>query len=216
MRSSGLVADFAPMLPGYLATLLDQSRWDNDGIITNGVWVKSPLGFGLLFNGASSLVNCGAGASIDITGPITVVADLFIYAVPGAAAFDSIVSHETGNNGYALQINNNVFEFVIGDGVDLQAATDSLVIVPYTWYFIAGTWASNLITIYRDGVSIATQAQDTPATASAQSLTLGRLSSAAARYLDGIIGTVQIYSRVLNASEIQDLYEMSRTAVLVG
>ena len=62
--------------------LHDRSGNGNDGKIHGAQWVKVGDGHALKFDGVDDYVDCGNGASLDITGPISVEAWVYIESAP--------------------------------------------------------------------------------------------------------------------------------------
>ncbi len=132
--------------------LRDQRGQGNDGQIHGAKWVKSGRGYALWFNGKTDYVDCGDGASLDITGPITVQAwmqprlDNRGEAGVAGKSFDS----------YALTLRTSTFSknsprFHISSG-------DNSISVPAgivgSWMHIVATFDGATMRTYRNGQEI--------------------------------------------------------------
>ena len=76
MKTKGLVLDpeaSRDIEPG-IVTLYDRSRFQNNGAMTDVTWVRLPSGLWVMgFNGTTSIVNCGVGASLANLTPMTLI-----------------------------------------------------------------------------------------------------------------------------------------------
>ena len=71
--SRGLVAHWT-FDEGTGDVLHDRSGNGNHGQVHGASWVDSGAGWALRFDGANDYVDCGSGASLDLTGPVTLQA----------------------------------------------------------------------------------------------------------------------------------------------
>jgi len=80
-QEQGLVAhwDFDE---GQGNVLQDKSGNGNDGKIHGAEWVKTGNGYALKFDGVDDYVDCGNGPSLDITGPISLEAWVYLESAP--------------------------------------------------------------------------------------------------------------------------------------
>jgi hypothetical protein len=106
-----------------------------------------------------------------------------------------------------------------GSGGPYTVQTDSGMLTDDTWYYIAGTYEANTtIKVYIDAVLDNTTniAGSVPSlNAGSEDMHIGYKhllggSSSGADELDGKIGAVTIYNRVLSLSEIEDNYELHK------
>jgi len=123
------------------------------------------------------------------------------------------------STGWRIEFNGtNAIQFSIrGDTSDASFTTidDAIQMTPTAWQHLAVTWDGVStpagIRIFIDGVesSYANTDQDGGSMAisdAADPLVIGNSGPAGNRAFDGLIDDVRIYSRVLSASEVQNLY----------
>ncbi len=193
---------------------VDESFLGNDGTITSTSWV----GNGLDFDGANSLVNCGAGASLAnlwVSGgtlSVRLFAESYGEGDNGRILAKSTLSN--ARNGWALQsrATNSGIAFLIAREADAGISERWLASMSLNaWHTIIVTYriADNVAHIYIDGVEVAENHDTDTAIATdddaALPFCIGNLPNQE-RTFDGIIADVKLYNRILSASEVLDLY----------
>ena len=100
-KFTGLVLDVARQRGGAqpgVVTLLDHSRYGNNGVMTDVTWIQLPSGLWVMsFNGTTSVVNCGNDDSIRYP---TRFSYEVLATLPGTT--DSIVDKFQDFNNYAM------------------------------------------------------------------------------------------------------------------
>jgi len=188
-------------------------RGNNGTVIGNGTWVPGMIGQALQFNGTSTYVDCGKGASLNLTDAVTVTAWI---KMDFTGADRKIASNQDGiTGGYKLGVyTNNLLEFEIRTSANAgtlnRNVTGGTALEMGTWYYVAG--------VYSKGQFIRTYVygnldRELPTTAvlgtSTGSFNLGRGESATTYFWLGAIDQVAVYNRVLSQEEI--LWVMGQT-----
>jgi len=176
----------------------------------------------LVYDGTDDHVNCGTGASLDLTGAFTLEAWAYTTDVTkisqeiinkdGIAADSRAYNLGFLNNNLRLQIfsqKNSVNNFIM---------TWADQIANNTWYHIIGTWDGGLTdastALYINGVSGGTcvETGDFAALqAVTEALLIGaRKASAPEREVFGRIALPRIYNRALSAPEIQNHFSREK------
>jgi len=186
-------------------TASDSSGNGNHGTLVNGPqWSTGIAGKALYFNGSNNNVLVPDSNSLDLTGPYTLSA--WVNPATPFADFRSILVKN-----YRYYLYSSVVGYC-GDGtplggfsgVDNNIVCDSISIPANTWTNISLAYDGLTLTLYRNGVSVASS------TASEQiSPTPGTLQIGASEYgefFKGLIDEVRVYNRALTSSEIQSIY----------
>ena len=84
MQDIGLVAHY-DFSEGVGTVLHDRSGNGNDGTIVGAQWITRRSGYCLEFDGIDDYVDCGHGASLDLTGAVTLEAWALLDACQGEA-----------------------------------------------------------------------------------------------------------------------------------
>ncbi|MEW5760982.1 MAG: LamG-like jellyroll fold domain-containing protein, partial [Candidatus Thermoplasmatota archaeon] len=166
------------------------------------------LGSCLRFDGSDDYVNCGNGASLNITNALTIEGRLKLISNPSAGTYPEIVGKSTDYTGYALITTNGPkvsAHIGIGSGTWKEFTYRDISL--NTWYHIAETFDGSNVRFYINGVEQA----DSPIAYS------GAIASNAANlligkhygqnwFVNGSIDNVRIYNRALSADEIKQHY----------
>ena len=117
--------------------------------------------------------------------------------------------HTTNFTGYELRTDaSGMAQFRVGDGADIQAATDTVALSTGRWYFVVGTYDGTNINVYVDGVLKASQAQSVPA----QSLRMVRMGYDLTTYATGNMAHGAVVAAALTSAQVRRLYEIGRRA----
>jgi len=186
----------------------DSSGKGNNGTVHGSSLDTGKFGRCYSFDGVDDYVDCGAGASLDITDAITI--EVWVYS-NGDARYEHIVSKRQADSQtqYGLLKTNTqkiMFEYgkldgswngVSGDDFPLNQWTHVAVTVKGTAYnfYIAGQAAGN--------GNLANAIPSLPAV----SLRIGYYDGSYDERWDGLIDEVHIYNRALSPQEIRSLYE---------
>lgn len=216
-------ADTAVALTGPVAVwTFDENTgltaYDSSGNTNNGTLQgdaafssegKPPGGYSMEFNGTSSWVRCGSGASLRVTNAITIMG-WFNHSSTGG---DGTVGIDKGGC-YRLTVQENnaassKFQFYLVDatGAALQVTTP-VAFSNEVWHHVCGTFNGNELKIYVDGVLQATVPRTGTIKDSGSALDIGRRDTI--RYYRGKIDQVKIYGRALGVDEVLAEYNASK------
>ncbi|WP_162144178.1 LamG-like jellyroll fold domain-containing protein [Sporocytophaga myxococcoides] len=111
----------------------------------------------LHFDGTNDGVDCSNGASLQITGSLTLEAMVKFDQFKPNIYEGNVINKEssTGNSGYALRIGGSgIVNFLLGNGTWIETNTNANTLQLNTWYHIACTWDSvtKTASIYVNGV----------------------------------------------------------------
>jgi hypothetical protein len=184
----------------------DSSGNGNDGTLSGGPTYDAAgrIGAALSLDGIDDYVNCGNGASLNITDTITVSAWIRPEDVANNEYNDYVGKSD---HAYALKHNNNnVFEFVVYDGT-WYGATIPVTSDEYnlTWHHLAGTYDGTQVKLYVDGKVVASRLRTGVIATTTYNVNIGRNSEVTDRLYRGRIDDVRIYHGVLPKSEIVTL-----------
>ncbi len=175
-----------------------------DGTPTNvDFGVGGQINYGARFNGSNSKID--TGDSIISTGAFSASFWTKLDTLPSASS-PAFVSNEsnTGNVGFEVGINyiTNKVHFFFGAGSVIVNSNSALV--ANTWYHIACTYDGTNLKMYIDG-NLQTQTSTGTLSAATNNLHIGK-SAAFARYIDGTIDQVRLFSKALNQTEVDTLF----------
>jgi len=192
-------------------TAADSSGYSNNGTLTNmagNEWTNGVVNGALGLDGSNDYVNCGNGASLNITEAITLSA----WVNTDDSADGQHHSYVTkGDHAYSIQQGwNNYIEFFIYDSG--WYAANFLVDSSFNgvWHHLAGTYDGSQVKIYLDGVLRNTANHVGSIASTAYNVNIGRCSEVTDRLYDGRIDDVRIYNRALSANEIAEMANVLR------
>ncbi|RKY09910.1 MAG: hypothetical protein DRP66_01075 [Planctomycetota bacterium] len=189
----------------------DSSENDNTATLANG---PSWTGAGeLKLDGVDDYVDCGSGASLNLTGDLTVTAWVYPESF-GGNGFGRIVDKGDAGSGFAFYVREGAGSIAYltygGDFV----VSGSGVIDLAKWQHVAVTYsdASDTVTFYVNGLPAGGgNYQTNPNDSADQPLIIGN-RAALDRGFDGMLSNVRIYSRTLAADEISAIYRTHEVA----
>jgi hypothetical protein len=160
------------------------------------------------FNGASSYINAGTGASL---APTVVTISAWVN-VAGLQSTQFIGGRgTTGPRGYWLGSSDTHFTFAVGNGISsLQMPVGNIAMG--TWQYVVGTYDGANQIGYLNGVAVATNTIITGpigyiGSPTPTNMYIGQITEfTSGRWWNGLISNVQIYNTSLSAAEIQGLY----------
>ena len=199
---------FDPSLVLYLplyqldgASFMSKDSYGHLCTVIGAVWTPN----GRYFDGTDDYINCDDHASLDLTTAFTLEAWVYHLATNVEMAIAKRV--EGGDNAYQLYTDGNdkinLYIFWSGGG---QTITGDTPITNDAWYHIAGTYDSEYLKVYHQGVLDCTPVAETHAVGvTTDPVRIGwGYSDAYAWY--GNIGEARIYNRALTPQEIQHNY----------
>jgi hypothetical protein len=188
----------------------DSSGKGNNGTINGDpTWVAAgKVGSALRFDGDGDYVDCGAGASLNITNGVTISAWVKLSAVGLDQKIAGNQDNSTG--GYKMTVySNDRVEFEIrtsaGAGTLNRNVAGGTALAPGVWYHVAGVYSQgNYIRTYVNGVldrELITTA--VLGTSTGGTLKIGcEPYTTTANFFNGIMDDLRIYNKALSAGEI--------------
>lgn len=181
----------------------DASLNSNTGQIFSAVWTGSGIAGtpALQFNGSNAYVNCGSGATLNLTTAVT-VAGWFKHSSTGGGGYSGVdkpgayrlVAVESGTA-------SSHWQFFLTDTAGVaHYAQSTAAYANDTWQHVAGTFDGSQLALYVNGTSVATTTWSGTAKTTANVLQIGRRESTS--YFSGVIDSVKIYNRALTATEV--------------
>jgi len=159
----------------------------------------------LSFNGAG-YVDCGNGASLNITtSPITIEAWVKANDFGGADARD-IVSKEISQTGYTLRLTGGTGNRAQIYFFGVTGFQSNALLSTGVWYHLVGTYDKTYVRLYINGNLDKSVAATGDINSSSVSVKIGAFGNLNFRFFDGLIDEVRIYSQALSANEIQQHY----------
>ncbi|MEN6575146.1 MAG: LamG-like jellyroll fold domain-containing protein [Phycisphaerales bacterium] len=190
---------------------LDSNAQDSSGNGNNGALTGNPtfatagrIGTALILDGIDDYVNCGNGATLNITDAVTLSA----WIKPDDAAnseHNPFVAK--GDTSYALKHNTtNTIEFFIYDGAWYAVNSETLTTdFSGAWHHVAGTYDGVQLKLFVDGVLVGSNLHTGDIDSVTYDVNIGRDSQNTDRFYDGQIDDVRIYHGALPKSEILKL-----------
>ena len=203
-------------------TANDSSGYGNHGTLVNGFTFSANsatgvIGGGLSLDGTNDYLHCGDGASLNLTGDLT----LSCWVKPTVSSnnqkdYAALMSKAGGGavgnvgvGGYALLVHAGNTIYGITGGHNAYSASGPFLLAE-TWYHIAYTHSS--ITgriLYINGIESVknTSHLAVPQVASSgNNFQVGRYRNNNAQYFNGVFDEVRVYNKCLSPSEIHALY----------
>ena len=200
---------------GQGAVLADKSGKGNDGKIHGAEWVKAGNGHALKFDGVDDYVDCGAGSSLNLSGPMTLEAWVFLGSAPEKDEAGIIGKCYTS---YALSYcSNNRCYWYISTGANTRRTEP---IEAGSWHHIVGTFDGDtanpaMMHLYLDGELVDSKASKCKAANRGENFLMGCMVHNPAEkdpgqsnipHFKGLIDRAKVYNRVLSEMEIRDSY----------
>jgi hypothetical protein len=199
----------------------DYSRLGNNGTYSSMAfapqsvvqpYLLAPLGnYGANFNGQSGYVNAVHTSSMDFVNAVTVSAWIKPNVVNTWNQASAVESFEGGGNyKWKLGLTNfgSVRFDVCGTVGCLSGNYMGLAggnVLPNSWYQIAGVYNGSAVSVYLNGVQVATSGWTGAMPNPANPIKIG-YEPANNRYFNGSIANVQVYKTGLDRSQIKSLY----------
>jgi len=215
---TGGLAGWWKLDDGAGTSAADSSGNGNTGNTNHGsppaTWTPGINNGALKFVAANSdFVQVADAASLDLSGSFTLSAWVNFSSLPTSGNDAEIITKHlpTGWDNYKIFLSNTAG--VYAWKLEFTDITHASYNVSYTntpstgtWYHVTGTWDGTTLTLYVNGIPLATSTPGAvPNGASGAPLYLGT-SSGGGNLLDGTIDDVRVYSRALSAADIRTLY----------
>ncbi len=200
-----------PVLVGHWK--LDNNAQDGSGNNNHGTLNGNPawgaagrIGGALSLDGVDDYVNCGNGATLNITDTITLAA--WINPMDVANGKHNIYIAK-GDHSYALKHNSgNTLEFFVYDG-GWFTINSAVLTADFNgaWHHVAGTYDGGQLKLYVDGVLVASRMRAGVIASTTFDVNLGRDAENTTRRYRGLIDDVRIYRGALSKTEILKLFK---------
>ena len=202
---------------------LDSSQYGNNGTIQGSVnggancsaAVVGRLDSGCSFDGVDDYIDCGADASLNITGNLTLMAWVNIN-LNNASSFD-IISKSVFGDSYRLSKGDSPTEFLFalntGGYIELYGNISPNV---GQWYHVAATYDGSFMRIYVNGQQQNTTAKTGNIITSSTKCAIGAVNGGASNFWPGSIDEVLIYNRSLSANEVYNHYAYENLLDKIG
>jgi hypothetical protein len=168
----------------------------------------------LSFNGSSDFISCGAGVSLNPTTGLTLeavfntdkVSHTVGYSIDqcfidkGGDGSGTLKAYSFGLSGATLRTGISLL------GTSQSYGDNSKTIVVGTWYHGVGVFNGTQIITYVNAVAGTPASLSGTVKSNTSALKVGN-AVFSARWVDGILEKVRIYTRALTAAEIKRLYE---------
>ena len=173
-----------------------------------GHWVDGKVGKALQFDGVDDYINCGAGASLNITDKLTIEA----WIKPDTRSNYHVIACKNTYT-YFFAVNSGKLSLLIGNssatGWNVVLVGDT-VLNSSNWYHVAGTYdsATGEAKLYINGVLAKTATGTAQAIGSRPTgwLSVG-CAYGSAYYFNGVIDELNIYPMVMSASQLSQHYQ---------
>jgi hypothetical protein len=155
------------------------------------------------FNGTNAVIqvpNFGSFPNMSVS--------TWIYRTGGPGSRQSIVSYKETGGGFVLSLNEsnpNEYPRIWLNQGGWQNKEQGVAIPLNTWTHLAATYDATTLTLYRDGVSVATGAIAGNMTNPTANTGIGARNSWDQHWFQGLIDDVRIYQRALDATEVSVL-----------
>jgi fibronectin type 3 domain-containing protein len=149
------------------------------------------------FNGTDAYIDCGNGASLNVTNAITLSAWVNPRSIDNGRIVSKAPSYEIDMYNQNLRFNCN--------GTEILAA--SLVGCLNKWTFITAMWDGATAKIYINGSLQASVPWSGTLTPTSANLNLGKYPDFTYPLLNGVLGDVRIYNRALTDDEVGILWK---------
>lgn len=206
---AGLVAAYS-FSEGSGTTVADLSGNGNTGTIVNAAWTSGgKYGNALQFNGSTSYVDVGNGASLQLTGSMTIEA--WINAAANPADDGQIVAKSDGSAGWQFKTSPDTGPHTFGvavsaDGSSRTQRYSSTTRSLNTWYHVAGVYdaTAGILNIYVNGVlNNGSLVGTIPTSQFNQTVNVNIGRRTGGFYFNGTLDEIRVYNRALSVSEIQ-------------
>jgi len=210
----GLVAHW-DFNEGTGSILHDRSGNENHGKIAGAKWVPSGPGHALVFDGLDDYVDCGAGRSLDIRGPVSLSA--WVRPVAASAKEPGIVGKYFES--YALTLyRGGSWWYISSGGNNLKTP-----LTTGQWHHVAGTFDGREMRIYHNGVECARKESKFKSVKPGKRFLMGcivadpdttNLASPGFAHMTGSLDEVKVHSRAISLQEV--ITEFNRQAKSKG
>jgi|ERR1035437_2263051 hypothetical protein len=175
----------------------------NTGVNTSVTYAAGKINNGAVFNGTSSVLNCGFGSNLNVTTAFTIFAWIKPASGMLSGTYKGIIRR--GYWDYSIDISNGKFLVAVNNAVYLA---DTIALSADTWYLVTWVHDASGDYIYVNG-SLSTSGNLPDVTTNSDLLRIGGStgSDGTGWYgTDGMIDEARIWSRALTSTEVTYLY----------
>jgi hypothetical protein len=169
--------------------------------------VSGVRGTAVQFDGTSQSISLHNPDSLQIIGPITLVAWINATATDG---FRNIIAHgftrDPVDKEIVLRINDGVYQVGSWDGSDHHTSYEIPEGDNGRWVHLVGVYDGTFWRLYHDGLEVSATADTIGAIVVNENWAIGARGTGDGRFFAGAIDEVHIYNRALSASEIWELF----------
>ena len=199
------------------STANDISGNNNTGTLTNGVTLSRDGQRSFSFDGVDDYINLGSPSSLILNNGGTISAWCKWDSYNGSSWSNTIIGK--GGSGWAAHhyilfkaSGTNKILFSVSDGSSYLNGSG-----PYTrdiplnvWFYVTATWDSSVKKIYYNGNLESSVSSSIMPINSAADVSIGRTGNNG-YYLDGNVGTIDLYDRALTQTEITTIYNATKS-----
>jgi hypothetical protein len=198
-----------PTLVGWWK--LDNDVKDSSGNNNNGTLKGTPtfvaagkIGAALSLNGTTDYVDCGNGATLNITDTVTLSAWIKPTDITPTTLQDFIGK---GDHAYAIRVSSAQVQFYFYDAATWHQFNSPTYPSTFNgvWHHAAGTFDGVQVRIYVDGVLVRSALYTGGIASATQNVSIGSNTEAAGRLFNGQVDDVRIYHGTLSTSDIVKL-----------
>ena len=183
----------------------DDSGNGNDGINNGATFNTGKLGQGAVFDGVNDYVDAGNDNSLKLNNDFTVSVWVKPESTQEEAQVGIIIGGYYSSPYYGIRYQNSRARFLIYDGTQNPNIPSNLI-NDGAWHHIVGVRdvGADTLSLYEDGVQISSIEDTTTGSIEfTNSFHIGRDRDS---WFNGTIDEVIIYNKVLNSSEVSELY----------
>ncbi len=183
---------------------LDSSGNGLTGTITGAVWKQRGNGYILQFDGTGTFVNCGNPAALDLTGPLSLSVWVRPDLVPSPYPAEPLIAGRNMFTNYAMTyyVDGISYGYIGGGGNNVQSNALTL----REWSHLVMVYDGTYMRLYRNGAQIGVDHLSTSTPQSnSNPFYIGKRTDVA-KYFQGVIADVKVYSGALTIGEVQSEY----------
>ncbi len=202
----------------------DESGNGNNGTVNGATLTQDRFGnpdSAYSFDGLNDYIMISSSPSLDIRGNLTIAA--WVYNIDTAGEIMWRGDNESGSDPYTLNLEAGKMNLWVFDGSgSTYSAAYSKEQVGAAWRFWVGIYDTDLdkISLYKDGglENIEDIGPEITYETSTMWNVIGALGDIGGNPFGGVIDEVRVYNRVLNETEITELYQIPEpiTLLLLG
>ena len=186
----------------------NDSKSSNHGTGQNGVTFSTSAKVGThagSFDGSDDYVTMGSPTSLNITGPLSISAWVYVNAFN---SYDGIVVKGFATSGYSIHIRSDLSLWFEIDNAGTRAAYNppESVLIPGSWNHVAATYNGSVMRIFVNGREAGTGLSSTvnPAADVTEEVIVGKRPGNGT--LNGKLDDLAIWSTALTPTEISNIY----------